>query len=197
MKLYRPATVLVGVLFVLLGGLTRLADPDQVYDDITRQVVHGTIGQELKLGGSTVTVTRMKFAKSYLAHESDAKAIETNGVFVAVEYDSVRGTDNPGLNKVTLTAGGGTVYKPAGGIIVDSVDFAEPGFARTGALVFEVNPADVKGLTLKIAPVQFFTVLAQDVAVDLGVPDDKIAAQLLDSATSEYLLPKPVTRVAQ
>ena len=30
MKLYRPATVLVGVLFVLLGGLTRLADPDQV-----------------------------------------------------------------------------------------------------------------------------------------------------------------------
>jgi hypothetical protein len=196
-KLYRPSTVLVGVLFVLLGGLTRLADPDQVYDDTTRQVVSGTIGQELKLGGSTVTVTRMKFAKSYLANESDAKAIETNGVFVAVEYDSVRGTDKPGTNWATLTADGGTVYKPAGGIIADGVEFAEPGFAQTGALVFEVNPADLKGLTLKIAPVQFFTVLAQDVAVDLGVPDDKIAAQLVDRATSEYLLPRPVTRVAQ
>ena len=35
MKLYRPATVLVGVLFVLLGGLTRLADAGPGYDDET------------------------------------------------------------------------------------------------------------------------------------------------------------------
>lgn len=27
MKLYRPATILVGLLFVLLGGVTRLAGP--------------------------------------------------------------------------------------------------------------------------------------------------------------------------
>jgi hypothetical protein len=196
-KLYRPATVLVGVLFVLLGGLTRLADPDQVYDDTTREVVRGTIGQELKFGGSTVTVSRMKFAKSYLVRESDEKATETNGAFVAVEYETVRGTDEPGTNNATLTAAGGTVYEPVGGSIADGVDFAEPGFAKSGALIFEVNPADLQGLTLKLAPVQFFTVLAQNVSVDLGVPDDKVAAQLVDGATSEYLLPKSVTRVVE
>ena len=66
-KLYRPATVLVGMLFVLLGGLTRLAEPDQVYDDETnRVVVKGTIGEALDYSGSTVTVHRMKFARAYL-----------------------------------------------------------------------------------------------------------------------------------
>jgi hypothetical protein len=40
-------------------------------------------------------------------------------------------------------------------------------------------------------------VLAQNVSVDLGVPDDKVAAQLVDGATSEYLLPKSVTRVVE
>ena len=67
MKLYRPATVLVGVLFVLLGGLTRLATPEQVFEEQNLEVVHGTIGEPLKYGGdSTVTVTRMKFAKAVL-----------------------------------------------------------------------------------------------------------------------------------
>jgi hypothetical protein len=196
-KLYRPATVLVGILFVLLGGLARLADPDQVYEDTTRQVVHGTIGQDLKLANSTVTVTRIKFAKSYFADEDDDKPIETNGVFVAVEYDTLRGTDEPGSNTAKLTADGGSVYVPVGGSIGQGVDFAEPGFGKTGVLMFEVNPADLQGLTLKIAPVQFFTVLAQDVAVDLGVPDDQVAARLVQRAGAEYSLPKSVTWVAE
>lgn len=196
MKLYRPATVAVGILFVLLGGLTRLADPDQVYDSTVRVVVHGTIGQELKFGTSTVAVSRVKFAKSYLPSET-AKAVETNGVFLAVEYDTVRGTDDPGSNTATLFADGGTQYTPIGGAIGNGVEFSEPGFAKTGALIYEVNPADLKGLVLKIAPVQFFTVLAQDVEVDLGVPDDKIAAQLVERAGHEYLKPPSVTRVAE
>ena len=45
MKLYRTSTVLVGVLFVLLGGLTRLATPEKVYDSENREIVHGTIGE--------------------------------------------------------------------------------------------------------------------------------------------------------
>lgn len=64
------------------------------------------------------------------------------------------------------------------------------------AVVFEVNPADVKGLTLRVRTGPFFNVLTQDVAVDLGVPDDKVAKQLMDAATPEYLLPRGVKRVA-
>jgi hypothetical protein len=196
-KLYRPATVLVGILFVLLGGLTRIATPDHVYDEQNREIVHGTIGEKLKFQGSEVTVTRMKFAKSYLTGSSDDKAVETNGVFVAIEYDTVRGTEKSPSNNATMVADGGTVYLPLGNGDGDGFDFAEPGFAKTGALVFEVNPDDLSGLTLKLTTVQFFTVLTQDVTVDLGVPDEKIAQQLVNTATKEYLIPDSVTRVAE
>ncbi|GAA1564276.1 hypothetical protein GCM10009789_16940 [Kribbella sancticallisti] len=197
MKLYRPATVTVGVLFVLLGGLTRLAAPDQVYGEDNRAIVHGTIGETLTYGGSQVTVTRMKFVKSLRARESDEDVVESNGIFVAIEYDTVRGTPDPPSNDATLVADGGSVYAPVAQVIADGFDFAEPGFGKTGALVFEVNPADLSGLTLKVRTIRFFTVLAEDLAVDLGVPDETIAQQHIDKADAEYVLPKSVTRVAE
>jgi hypothetical protein len=196
-KLYRPATVLVGVLFVLLGGLTRLAAPDQVYESEVRAITKGTIGEKLDYDGNQVTVTRMKFAKSYLARASADKAVETNGIYVAVEYDSVRGTKDAPPNDATLVADGGTVYRPIAESATKGIDFAEPGFAETGALVFEANPSDLSGLTLKITTTRFFTVLAQDLAVDLGVPDETIAQQLIDNAAAEYAIPENVTRVAE
>jgi hypothetical protein len=197
MKVYRPATVLVGILFVLLGGLTRLAAPDHVFDDTSRVVKHGTLGQTLPVGGSSLTVDRVKFARAYLSDgSSDEKAITSAGIFVAIEYDTVQGTaPTPGRN-LQLTTSEGTVYKPISGTYGGDLDFAEPGFGTTGAVVFEVNPADVKELTLEVKTSQSFTVLAQDVAVDLGVPDEKVAQQLIDGATPEYLIPKSVKRVA-
>ena len=200
MKLYRPATVLVGVLFVLLGGLTRLATPEQVYHgDDNLIVIHGTVGEKLKYGDSELEVTRMKFAKSYLPSNSsdDDKPTETNGVYVALEWDTVRGTTNPANLNATLTADGGTVYTPVGGLNSDSVGFPEPGFGSTGAVVFEVNPADLKGLTLKLRPGLIYNILWQVVDVDLGVPSETIAQQLVDGATQQYLVPKTVQRVAQ
>ncbi len=197
MKLYRPATVAVGVLFVLLGGLTRLAAPDQVSDDGNRFVIHGTIGQTLEYGGSEVTVTRMKFVKSYKTRESDEKAKESNGVFVAVEYDTVRGTKPAPGNDATLIADGGTVYQGVVDAFGDRIEFGEPGFGKTGALLYEVNPSDLAGLTLKVATSQVFTVAANDLEIDLGVPDEAIAQQEIDNASAEYLLPEPVTRVAE
>jgi hypothetical protein len=197
MKLYRPATVLVGILFVLLGGLTRLADPEHVFDDSSRVVKHGTIGQAIPFGGSSISVDRVKFAKAYLPDESsDSKAIESNGIFVALEYDTVQGTAPTPGRELKLTTDKGTVYLPISGTYGTQLDFADPGFGVVGAVVFEVNPADVTELTLKIRTTQLFNVLAQDVDVDLGIPDEQIAQRLVDAAAPEYLIPKSVKRVA-
>ncbi|ONI67800.1 hypothetical protein BWI15_32470 [Kribbella sp. ALI-6-A] len=196
MKLYRPVTVAVGVLFVLLGGLTRLLQPDSVYEDPTRIITRGAIGEDVRYFDSTVTVTRMRFAKSFAENKDDSPRVDTEGVFVAVEYDAVRGTKNPGNNDVTLTADDGSVYKPVTEIIEASITFAEPGFARSGALVFEVNPSDVVGLTLDVHTTSFFNVLNQDLAIDLGVPDEEIAQRSIEQAEDQYVIPDSVTRVA-
>lgn len=198
MKLYRPATVLVGIFFVLLGGVTRLGGPDHVYDNLSREVVHGTVGQQLQYGDSTVTVSRVKFAKTYLANpdNSDENAVTTDGVFVAVEYDASRGPAEPGTNEVTLTADGGTEYSPVAEGISTGITFPANGFAQTGSFVFEVNPGDMVGLTFHVTTSQFWTVLAQDLAFDLAIPSEEIAQRLVDGAGKEYLMPKSVTRVA-
>lgn len=197
MKLYRPATVLVGILFVLLGGLTRLADPEHVFDDSGRVVKHGTIGQAIPFGESSVTVDRVKFARAYLPDDSSgSKPIESSGIFLAIEYDTVRGTAPTPSTDLKLTTGEGTVYRPISGTYGTGIDFAEPGFGVVGAVVFEVNPADVTELTLQVRTSQVITVLAQDVAIDLGIPDQQVAQRLIDAAAPEYLIPKSVTRVA-
>ncbi|GAB2681353.1 hypothetical protein [Kribbella swartbergensis] len=200
MKLYRPATVLVGVLFVLLGGLTRLATPEQVFEEQNLEVVHGTIGEPLKYAGgdSTLAVTRMKFAKAIVEESGsdDDKPIETNGVFVALEWDTVRGVKKPNNLSARLLADGGTVYEPIGGLNDSGIDFPEPGFAKTGAVVFEVNPTDLKGLKLQVRPSMFYNVLNSYIEVDLGVPSEEVAQQLVDGAEAQYVLQKPVVRVA-
>jgi hypothetical protein len=195
-KLYRPATVLVGVLFVLLGGLTRLVDTDQIYEDSTRVTAHGTIGQKVQYGDSAVTVTRMRFAKTFLADEDDEKPIQTDGIFVAIEYDAYRGTDDPGSNAITLTADDGSTYETVAENTTSGITFPQPGFTESGALLFEVNTADLKGLTLKLRTVQFFTgVPARDIAIDLAVPSEDVAKQLVDKAADQYVLPDRSTRV--
>jgi hypothetical protein len=197
-RLYRPATVLIGVLFVLLGGLTRLLGPDQVLDDPTRQVVRGTVGQELRYGSSTVTVTRVRFARTFSSRPDDSgdKPVETDGSFVAVEYDAARGPGDPNPNEVSLTTDEGTSYRPVTEGILTGLTFPAPGFTQSGSFVFEVNPSDLTGLTLRITTSQVWTVLAQDLAIDLAVPDEGIAKELVAGAAAEYLVRKPVTRVA-
>ncbi len=200
MKLYRPATILVGVLFVLLGGLTRLATPDQVYDEQNIKVEHGTIGEPLEYAGSgsTVKVTRIKFAQAVLDSKAsdDDKPLETNGVYVAVEWDAVRGPNKPDVVNATLLGDGGSVYLPIEGITSSNLDFPEAGFARTGAIVFEANPADLKNLTLRLKPSMFFNVYNSEIQVDLGIPTEEIAQKMVDAAAPQYVVPAAVTRVA-
>jgi hypothetical protein len=197
-RLYRPATVLVGVLFVLLGGLTRLAGPEQVFEDPNLEVVHGTIGEPLKFGDSTVTITRMAFAKAVLEESGgpDDKPIETNGVYVALEWDTVRGIKKPENSRLELLADGGTVYEPIGLGSDSGIDFPDAGFAKTGAVIFEVNPTDLKGLKLQLRPSMFYNVLNAYVEVDLGIPSEEVAQQLVDGAEAQYVLQRPVARVA-
>jgi hypothetical protein len=197
-KLYRPATVLVGILFVLLGGLTRLVDTDQVYEDPSRVIVHGTIGEKLQYGDATVTVTRMRLAKTILEDaDSDDKPAQTDGIFVAVEYDAARGTDDPGSNNATLTADGGSIYEPVAQNSSSGIYFPQPGFTESGALVFEVNNSDLKGLTLKLHTVLFFTgVPARDIEVDLAIPSEDIGKQLVQRAADQYVMPERTTRVS-
>ncbi|MEV4266976.1 hypothetical protein [Kribbella sp. NPDC049584] len=199
MKLYRPATILVGVLFVLLGGVTRLAAPDQVYDEQNIKVVRGTIGQALDYtgSGSTMKITRIKFTRAVIdSTDSDKKPLETNGIYVAIEWDAVRGAKKPDNINATLLADGGSVYEPVEGLSNSGIDFPDAGFAKTGTVVFELNPADMTGLTLKLHPTMIFNYYNSDIEVDLGVPTDAIAQQMVDTAAPQYIVEKSVTRVA-
>ncbi|GAA2833475.1 hypothetical protein [Kribbella solani] len=199
MKLYRPATILVGVVFVLVGGLTRLATPDQVYDEQNIKVVSGTIGQALDYAGSgsTVKVTRIKFARSVLdsTASDDDKPLETNGIYLAIEWDAVRGVPKPDGITPTLMSDGGSVYVPVQGVSSSGMDFPDAGFAKSGTLVFEVNPADMKGLTLKLRSLMIFNVYNSSIQVDLGIPTEAVAQQMVDTAAPEYVVEKSVTRV--
>lgn len=199
-KLYRPSTILIGVLFVLIGGVARLADPDHVYEESNLKVVHGTIGQALDYAGgdSTVKVTRIRLAQSVISEtaSSDDKPLETNGVYVAVEWDAVRGEKKPDPITATLLADGGSVYEPISQVGDDDPSIPDAGFARTGVTVFEVNPADMKGLTLRLRSLMVFNYYNSEIRVDLGIPTEEIAQQMVDKAAPRYVAEKSVTRVA-
>ncbi|WP_405063128.1 hypothetical protein OG474_16245 [Kribbella sp. NBC_01505] len=197
MKIYRPATILVGVLFVLIGGLTRLATPEQVFDQQNMMVSSGTIGQPLKFGKeASLTVVRMQLAKSVLdANSTDEKPIETNGVYVALEWESTPGVEKPDGVRPTLVSGSGVVFSPVP-FTYSGIEFGAPGFTTSGAIVFEVDPAQLEGLTLQVQPIQFWNVLNRMVSVDLGIPGADTAQRLVDGAADQYILPKRDTRVA-
>jgi hypothetical protein len=75
--------------------------------------------------------------------------------------------------------------------------FPQPGFVQSDALVFELNTSDVKGLTLKLHTIEFFTGFpVRDLTVDLAIPSDEIAKQLEDGAADQYVQPERLIRVA-
>ena len=201
MKIYRPTTVIVGVVFVLLGGILRLADPGEVLDDSSRQLVRGSIGAPLNGKDFTLTVTRVKFAQKVLQSESDDpdEMLTTEGVFVAVEFD-VAGRHLPEtIGDLSLETDGGATYAPFSNPSATSAAAPAPGFTESQAAVFEVNPADLAGLTLRVTPMQFITYFTTNYAIDLGIPSEEVAADLVAKASKatgqEYLVPRPQLRV--
>ncbi|MFB6723421.1 hypothetical protein ACFCV3_24795 [Kribbella sp. NPDC056345] len=198
MKLYRPATILVGILFVLIGGLTRLATPEQVFEQQNMMVSSGTIGQPLRFGKeASLTVVRMHLAKSVMETNasSDAKPFETNGIFVALEWESTPGVDKADTAQATLVSDGDAVFNPLP-LTYSRIDFGASGFTQSGAIVFEVDPAELAGLTLQVRPGQFWNVLNRMVSVDLGIPSEAVAQQLVDNAAEQFVVPKQDIRVA-
>ncbi len=139
----------------------------------------------------------MQLAKSILDHNSasDDKPIETNGVFVALEWETTRGVNDPDRPLPTLTSDGDAVYRPVE-LTYSGIEFGDAGFTTAGAIVFEVDPTELEGLTLDVRPQQFWNVLNRQASIDLGIPGDESAQRLLDGAAELYTVPAQDVRVA-
>jgi hypothetical protein len=188
MKVYRPITVTVGIVLVLLAGLVRIGDPERALEDSTRTVKHARIGEKLSGDDFTLEIHRLRFAREY-AYEnntSDERPASTDGVFAVIEY-SITGRHKKGdAGSATLRSGNGTTYEPLGVNPRTSLYIPEPGFTESYYLVFEVNPDDLGGLTLRLERSQLFTVLATDYHVDLGISGDDAGRELADKASELY-----------
>jgi hypothetical protein len=198
MRLYRPVTLLVGVLFVLAAGVLRLLDPGQLLEDFTKNVNYGAIGQTMQMGqGRSFEITRVKLTKSLKerADDEEDETATTDGIFVAVEYESTGGEESTTL-KPTLRTESGIVYEPYSKVINTDLDFPAAGFTASGFLIFEVEPDELAGIQLYLSPTTLWTVLVNDYQIDLAIPDQQVADQMIASAEDVYIFPQNVTRVS-
>ena len=207
MRLYRPVTVLVGVALVIIAGLIRLGEPDQVYDDVSRYAVHGQLGQKLTGPDFELTVTRVKFARKLDPRPDDKPPpgttpnpadlpIDTNGIFVTVEYEILGKRESGSVGSATLQADGGSTYVPINRAIKSSITIPQPGFLESASLVFEANPDDLVGLTLWAKKLRGLSVTTADYAIDLGVPDESVAKDMIAKAEETYPLRDATQRAA-
>lgn len=196
MRLYRPVTVLVGFIFVVLAGLVRLGLPDQISDEPHRQVIHSAIGDPIVREAFTLTVIRIRAAQAVVENpdSSTEQPLRTNGIFLAVEYEVAGRKEAGTIGQPSLTSDSGVTYLPAK-TVTGSMRIPEPGFTQSDAVVFEVNPDDMAGLTMKVRPSVFWTVTTDDYYFDLGIPNDDVAREMVEKAAKEYVLPDSTTRV--
>ena len=207
MNLYRPATVLVGIALVIIAGLIRLGEPDQVYDDITRYAVRGNVGQTIKGRDFELTVTRVKFAREIDPRPDDAASSSatpppedlpfgTRGIFVTVEFQVLGKNEAGSVGSATLQADGGSVYVPVNRTIGTQISIPPPGFLESSSLAFEADPDDLVGLTLWAKKLRGLTVTTADYAIDLGIPDEAVAKDMIAKAEKTYPLRKSTVRAA-
>ena len=207
MRLYRPVTVLVGVALVVLAGLIRLGEPEQVYEDVTRYAVRGQLGQKLTGPDFELTVTRVKFARKLDPRPDDTpipgstprpedQPVDTNGIFVTVEYQVLGKRKSGSVGSATLEADGGSTYVPVNRTIGSNVTIPQPGFVESASLVFEANPDDLVGLTLWAKKLRGLSVTTADYAIDLGIPDEAVAKDMIAKAEDTYPLRDSTLRAA-
>lgn len=202
MKLYRPMTILVGVVLVIIAGLVRLGEPDEVYEQSNRYTKHGEVGKPLTGIDFTLTVTRVRFARAVDPNpdsdsREDDRPVKTNGTFVTVDYE-VEGRHQAGTaGDLTLKADGGSVYEPINRAISSSITIPEPGFIESSTAIFEANPEDLAGLTMWVKPMRFLTVTTEQYAIDLGVKDAATARDMLDKADAVYPMTDSTKRAVQ
>lgn len=207
MKLYRPVTILVGIALVIIAGLIRLGEPDQVYEDVSRYAVRGGVGQTIKGRDFELTVTRVKFARELDPRRGDSTStsatpspedqpIRTNGIFVTVDYQVLGKNEEGSAGGATLTADGGSTYVPVNRALSSSIAIPPPGFIESASLVFETNPDDLVGLTLWAKKLRGLSVTTEDYAIDLGIPDEAIAKDMIAKAEKLYPLREATRRAA-
>src|SRR5262245_42715119 len=151
-----------------------------------------------------LTVNRVKFARVVdpKPNDDDTKAdeddrpIKTNGIFVTVEYEMEGRHESGSAGDASLKADGGSVYVPINKAIRSQLNVPQPGFIESGSLVFEANPDDLVGLTLWAKKLRGLTTLTEDYAIDLGVPDESAAKDMIVHAEKSYPLTQPTLRAA-
>lgn len=207
MRLYRPVTILVGIALVIIAGLVRLGEPEQVYDDVSRYAVRGQLGQKLVGPDFELTVTRVKLAREFDPRPDDSSStgatpdpedqpVRTDGIFVTVEYQVLGKREAGSVGSATLQTDGGSVYVPVNRAIRSGLTIPQPGFVESSSLVFEANPDDLVGLTLWAKKLRALSVTAADYAIDLGVPDESVAKDMIAKAEKVYPLKDPTLRAA-
>jgi hypothetical protein len=198
MRLYRPVTVLVGVLFVLAGGLVRLAMPEELLDDPFRKPVRAAIGEPIVQDGFTFSVVRVRAAQALVENPNSTaeEPLRTNGIFLTVEYQVEGRRQKDSVGEASVKSGSGVTYRPVR-TVTGSVNIPPPGFTESDAVIFEVNPDDMAGLTLHVQQLAFFTVTNNEYIVDLGIPTDEAGRQMVERAAKEYVTPDATRRVTQ
>jgi hypothetical protein len=88
------------------------------------------------------------------------------------------------------------VYIPINKAIRSQLNIPQPGFVESGSLVFEANPDDLVGLTLWAKKLRGLTTLTEDYAIDLDIPDESVAKDMIEHAERSYPLTQPTLRAA-
>lgn len=202
MRLYRPVTVLVGLALVVVGGLIRLALPEELLDEANRYPVRGSLGRAVVGKDFTLTVTRVKLARTVDPNPDDdaadsSKLLETSGIFVTIEYLIEGRHQAASVGNATLSTAEGTRYQAIGTVGRSQLSTPPPGFVEHSSLVFEASPADLSGLTLWVKRLQPITVTTEDYAVDLAVPDQRVADEMVRNAEQTYPVRRTTKRAVQ
>jgi hypothetical protein len=161
---YRSRVVPIVVAIALVGlsaaGL-RLSEPPE---ETNFEVINGVFGKPVKVNNGEVTVTQVKVGTA-LKQYGEVRD-RTNGMFVAV---SVTGAAT-GPKKLELQAArllsGDVRYE---GYQLGAGLSADPGFQTSVESVFEVDPAQIDGLTLEMGSNEILHGYQERVRIRLGV----------------------------
>ena len=143
----RVVGAVLAILLVTVAGIgERLSDPSSSTEYASSDLLRAPLDETVDYQTGTLRATDVRVG-SQIRDGDDA--FSTKGLFVAVNVtvsatsrDAVRASDS------RLLADDGVTYLPA--FSLGSSVVADPGFATTQDLVFEVDPSRIAGLTLEL-----------------------------------------------
>ncbi|GAA2093975.1 hypothetical protein GCM10009841_04090 [Microlunatus panaciterrae] len=152
-------SVLVAFACVVIAAIgLKVSEPAEDFDDI-----NGTIGRPVRINGADLLVTRVQTG-TRIAHRGEVAAT-TAGMFVVVRV-VLRAPDQSAALSGAELASGKRVY--ASYTSLGSLR-AEAGFEQQADLVFEVDPARIDDLTLRIWQREIVHGISQRALVTLGI----------------------------